>query len=71
VPEQLLFSAVGWPPAAARALIAPSKYGQCVPHSSAATSTPALASIEAAVAVCCASPPWLAQASASSSSLRP
>jgi hypothetical protein len=58
-------------PAAAICRWIGSRYGQCVPHSSASASKPARASMRATTAVCSGSPLCEAQATASSSSLRP
>src|SRR5947207_3730314 len=69
LPEQLLFSAVGRSPRAASSRDQVSRYGQCAPHSSTPPSTPALASMPAAVRTCTASPLCEAQASASSASV--
>src|SRR3954449_11232959 len=71
LPEQLLCSAVGPPPAAASARVASSPSGQWVPHSRQLGGCPAFLSIAAAAASCAASRSSEAQASAISASVIP
>jgi len=71
LPEQLLWSAVGDWPAAAKARAALALLGQCVPHSRHVTSRPAFSSMPAATCVWIGSPVWEAQARASSASFSP
>ena len=71
LPEQLLWIAPAVPPARASACAEGWWIGQCAPHSSAAASSPARASMRVAVATWPGSPECEAQASASSSGPRP